>query len=84
MAGDCCVGGLCAGDCCVDLTFCLVWSRCPCTIAADGGGYFRTSLEVISGSDVRNPSSSASHRVESAGNPIVPWRKAIHWAIAEY
>ena len=47
------------------------------TVSVDGGGYFRTSFEVISGSDVRNPLSSASHRVESAGKPKAPWMKDI-------
>ena len=64
-ASDWCMCGV-AGDCCVDPAFRLVWSKLPLTIAADTCGYLQTSFDVISGSDVRNASSSSSHSVESA------------------
>ena len=86
LAGDCDVGdaagdycsGVDAGDCCVDPVFRLVWSKCLCTIAADGGGYLHTSFDVISGSEVRKHPSITSHRVESTGKPKAIWRKVIH------
>ena len=53
------------------------WSRCPCTIAADWGGYLRTSAEVISGKEERKPASMALHSVDSAGSHMAACRKAM-------
>ena len=50
-------------------------------MAMDGGGYLRRRAEVISGTEVRRPSSSAAHMVEMAGEPNAAWRKATRWAM---
>ena len=68
----------------VDRALRLVWSRCPCTIAAERGGYFLTSSLVISGHDAKKPASSALQSVDRAGFPSAPWRKAILSAIVAY
>ena len=51
------------------------------TITAEGGGYLRTSLAVISGHDVINPESRALHSVESTGLHIAVRRNTIYCGI---
>ena len=63
MAGDCFVGGAITGGDLLDPSFCRIWSKCHYIIAADGGGYFITSLANISGSEVRKPLSGTPHSV---------------------
>ena len=64
----------------VDATFCRRWSRWPCIIGRDCGGYLRTSLLDISGNEFRNPASSASHKVDRAGLPKVACINAMRCA----
>ena len=67
----------CAGR--VDLCFFRTWSRWPFIIGTEGGGYFLSRADVISGREERKPESSALHMVNREGCPIVACRKAMRW-----
>ena len=63
---------------CVDVMFCLAWSRYPFTIAANWGGYFCTRLDVSSGHAVRCSALFAWHIMENARLPSAPSRNAMN------
>ena len=68
----------------MDRWFFRTWSRWPLIIGMEGGGYFLSSADVISGRDDRKPESSALHMVEREGEPIAAWRKAIRWEMVAW
>ena len=84
MDGDDCVDGGDTGGDLVDPSLQCIWYRFPCTITADDGGWFLTSLADIYGSEMRKHMPSTSHSVEIDRKTKATWRKAIHWAIMDY
>ena len=65
----------------IDQRFFRIWSRRPLIMGTDGGGYLRTSIDVISGMVVRKPASIALQRVDRAGDPIAACRNVMRWLI---
>ena len=57
------------------------WLIYPLTVAADGGGYFLMSLEVIPGHDVRKTEYIAVQMVDNSGLYSVTWRNTMRCTI---